>query len=290
MSGLMHICSLLPSATEIVGVLGFAESLVGVSAECDWPPGVRGLPVVTASRVDGSVLTSGSIDRAVREALAEGLPLYAVDEELIAGLEPDLILTQDLCAVCAVASGDLGSLRSLDSEIVSIDAHTIGEIEASVLELARRLGVPERGAEVVADMEAKLAEVRRLVAGAPRRRVFVCEWLDPVFAAGHWLPEMVETSGGEEILGRSGEPSFPTTWDDVLAQSPELVVVAPCGFDAERAAGEAELTALPCPAIAVDANAYYSRPAPRIADGVSQLAHLIHPELAPDPGLPAIRL
>jgi len=286
----MRICSLLPSATEIVGALGLADALVGVSEECDWPPEARALPVVTASRVDASSLDSGSIDRAVRDALADGLPLYAVDEDLVASLEPDLILTQDLCAVCAVASGDLGSLRSLDGEIVSIDAHTIAEIEASVLELARRLGVPERGQAVVEEMEAKLANVRGLVAGAPRRRVFVCEWLDPVFAAGHWLPEMVEAAGGEEVLGRAGQPSFPTTWDDVLAHSPDLVVVAPCGFDADRAAREAHPPDFPCPAVAVDANAYYSRPAPRIADGVRQLAHLVHPDLAPDPGLPAIPL
>ena len=286
----MRICSLLPSATEIVGALGLADALVGVSEECDWPPEARALPVVTTSRVDASSLDSGSIDRAVRDALADGLPLYAVDEDLVASLEPDLILTQDLCAVCAVASGDLGSLRSLDGEIVSIDAHTIAEIEASVLELARRLGVPERGQAVVEEMEAKLANVRGLVAGAPRRRVFVCEWLDPVFAAGHWLPEMVEAAGGEEVLGRAGQPSFPTTWDDVLAHSPDLVVVAPCGFDADRAAREAHPPDFPCPAVAVDANAYYSRPAPRIADGVRQLAHLVHPDLAPDPGLPAIPL
>ena len=286
----MRICSLLPSATEIVGALGLADALVGVSEECDWPPEARALPVVTTSRVDASSLDSGSIDRAVRDALADGLPLYAVDEDLVASLEPDLILTQDLCAVCAVASGDLGSLRSLDGEIVSIDAHTIAEIEASVLELARRLGVPERGQAVVEEMKAKLANVRGLVAGAPRRRVFVCEWLDPVFAAGHWLPEMVEAAGGEEVLGRAGQPSFPTTWDDVLAHSPDLVVVAPCGFDADRAAREAHPPDLPCPAVAVDANAYYSRPAPRIADGVRQLAHLVHPDLAPDPGLPAIPL
>jgi iron complex transport system substrate-binding protein len=286
----VRICSLLPSATEIVGALGLSDALVGVSEECDWPPEARSLPVVTASRVDATALDSRAIDRAVRDALADGRPLYAVDEELITGLEPDLILTQDLCAVCAVASGDLGSLRSLEGEIVSIDAHTIAEIEASVLELARRLGVPERGGEVVGEMESKLAEVGRVVFGAPRRRVFVCEWLEPVFAAGHWLPEMVEVAGGQEILGRPGEPSFPTTWDDVVTGRPELVVVAPCGFGAGRAAREASLPALGCPAVAVDANAYYSRPAPRIADGVRQLAHLIHPERAPDPGLPAIHL
>jgi len=284
----MRICSLLPSATEIVGALGLTDSLVGVSEECDWPPEARALPVVTASRVDTSSLDSASIDRAVRDALADGLPLYTVDEALIASLDPDLILTQDLCAVCAVASGDLRSLRLLGGEIVSIDAHTIAEIEASVLEFGHRLGVPERGNVVVEEMEGKLADVRRLVGGAPRRRIFVCEWLDPVFAAGHWLPEMVEAAGGEEVLGLAARPSFPTTWEAVLERSPELVVVAPCGFDHARAAREAILPQLGCRAVAVDSNAYYARPAPRVADGVAQLAFLIHPELVPDPGLPYV--
>jgi iron complex transport system substrate-binding protein len=164
-------------------------------------------------------------------------------------------------------------------------------IERSVVELARRLGVPDRGARVVARMEEKIGGVRELVAGLESRRVFVAEWLDPPFAAGHWVPEMVAHAGGEEILGRAGEASFATTWEAVRARAPELVVLAPCGFDAQRVAREAAaLPPLPCRAVAVDANAYFSRPAPRVADGIVQLAFLLHPEAGLDPGLPWIEL
>jgi iron complex transport system substrate-binding protein len=175
-------------------------------------------------------------------------------------------------------------------EVVSLDSRTIDEIEESVLRLAGRLGVPDRGAAVVADMRAKIARARELVAGFEPRRVFVAEWLDPPFAAGHWVPEMVELAGGEEVLGRAGEASFPTTWETVRERSPELVVLAPCGFDAARAAQEADLPPLPCRVVAVDANAYFSRPAPRVADGVAQLAFLLHSEVVPDPGPPWIEL
>ena len=285
----VRICSLLPSATEIVAGLGQADRLVGVSEECDWPPEVQGLPVVTASRIASGELGSLEIDRVVREAVADGRSLYAIDEELIDELEPDLILTQDLCEVCAVSSAEVGRLCKVDAEVVSLDPRTIGEIEESVLRIAERLGVPERGAAVVAEMREKIGHARGAVAGLPRRRVFVAEWLDPPFAAGHWVPEMVELAGGEEVLGRSGEASFPTTWEAVRAAEPELVVLAPCGFDAERAAREA-LPSLPCRVVAVDANAYFSRPAPRVADGVVQLAFLLHPDAVPDPGLPWIEL
>ena len=288
----MRICSLLPSATEIVAALGQADRLVGVSEECDWPPEVRGLPVVTASRISSGELGSLEIDRAVREAVAGGRSLYAIDEELVDALEPDLILTQDLCEVCAVSSAEVGRLCSVDAEVVTLDPRTIGEIEDSVVRLAERLSVPERGAAVAADMRAKIDRVHAAVAGLPRRRIFVSEWLEPPFAAGHWVPEMVELAGGEEVLGRAGEASFSTVWDAVLAEEPELVVLAPCGFDAARAAREARdaLPPLPCRVVAVDANAYFSRPAPRVADGVAQLGFLLHPEAVPDPGLPWIEL
>jgi iron complex transport system substrate-binding protein len=285
----VRICSLLPSATEIVAVLGRADRLVGISAECDWPREVRGLPVVTAARIDTSELGSLEIDRAVREAIADGRSLYAIDEELIDALGPDLILTQDLCEVCAVSSAEVSRLCKVDAEVISLDPRTIAEIEESVLRLAGRLGVPDRGAAVVADMRAKIARARELVAGFEPRRVFVAEWLDPPFAAGHWVPEMVELAGGEEVLGRAGEASFPTTWETVRERSPELVVLAPCGFDVARTAAEASQVELPdlgCPVVAVDANAFYSRPAPRVAEGVTQLAHLLHPERVADPGLP----
>jgi iron complex transport system substrate-binding protein len=227
----MRICSLLPSATEIVASLGLAESLVAVSEECDWPPEVRGLPVLTASRVDTARLSSFEIDQAVREAVGDGRPLYAIDRELLEALEPDLILTQNLCTVCAVSADSVGELCATDAQVVALDAHTLAEIEEHILSLADLLGVPARGRAVVVEMEAKVAAVGERVAVAPPRRVFVAEWLDPPYAAGHWIPEMVALAGGREVLGRAGAPSYPTTWETVREQRPELVVVAPCGFD-----------------------------------------------------------
>jgi iron complex transport system substrate-binding protein len=285
----MRICSLLPSATEIVGHLGLAGALVGVSEECDWPPKVRRLPVVTASRVDPATLTSVEIDAAVRAAVNGGRSLYAVDEALLAELAPDVILTQDLCTVCAVSGADVASLCPVDTEVVSVNPTTLEEIAASVETLARRLGVVDRGIAVADEMRATIAGVRRSVAGRKRRRIFVAEWVDPPFAAGHWLPEMVEAAGGEDVLGRAGEPSHTVTWSQVRALEPELVVVAACGFDAVRGAQEASQLDLDVPVVAVDANAFYSRPAPRVAHGVRQLGFLLHPEACADPGLPAVQ-
>jgi iron complex transport system substrate-binding protein len=286
----LRICSLLPSATEIVADLGLADSLVGVSAECDWPPSVRELPVVTSARIDTASLSAREIDAGVREALEQGESLYAVDEQQLDALDPDLVLTQDLCHVCAVSSVELGRLASLHADVISLDPHNIEEIGASVLALATRLAVEARGRLVVDALERRIDAVRTAVAGRPRREIFVCEWSDPVFAAGHWVPEMVEAAGGHDVLGAPGTPSYTTTWEAVLARRPELVVLACCGMDAERAAREARLPALPMRIVAVDANAYFSRPSPRIAAGVEQLAHLMHPELIADPGLPAIEL
>ena len=286
----MRICSLLPSATEIVGELGLVESLVGISDECDWPPEVRGLPVVTASRVDAARMSSVEIDKAVREAVGDGRPLYAIDRDLLETVKPDLILTQNLCAVCAVSADKVNELCATDAEVVALDAHTLAEIEACILSLAHLLGVPAQARAVVAEMEAKIAAVRARVADAPKRSVFVAEWLDPPYAAGHWIPEMVGIAGGRDVLGQASAPSYPTSWEVVRSEHPELVVVAPCGFDHERAAREATLPPLACRAVAVDSNAYYARPAPRLADGVAQLAFLIHPDLVDDPGLPYVEL
>ena len=286
----MRICSLLPSATEIVADLGLAGSLVAVSDECDWPPEIRGLPVVTASRVDTTRLSSLTIERAVRDAVSDGRPLYAIDRQLLEELEPDLILTQNLCAVCAVSAEAVDELCATDAEVVALDAHTLPEIEARIRALADLLGVPARGEAVVEEMETTIAAVGERVAVAPKLPVFVAEWLEPPYAAGHWIPEMVTLTGGREVLGKAGAPSYPTSWEAVHEQRPALVVVAPCGFDHERAAREASLPPLGCRAIAVDSNAYYARPAPRLADGVAQLAFLIHPELVDDPGLPYVEL
>ena len=174
--------------------------------------------------------------------------------------------------------------------MVALDAHTLAEIEACILSLAHLLGVPAQGRAVVAEMEAKITAVRARVADTPKRSVFVAEWLDPPYAAGHWIPEMVGIAGGRDVLGQAGAPSYPTSWEVVRSEHPELVVVAPCGFDHERAAREATLPPLTCRAVAVDSNAYYARPAPRLADGVAQLAFLIHPDLVDDPGLPYVEL
>ena len=284
----LRICSLLPSATEIVAALGLLDLLVGRSAECDFPPQVSRLPVVTSARIDTTSLGSAAVNAAVRASLAEGHSLYAVDADLIERLAPDLILTQDLCRVCAVSSGD-EALCALEVETLALDSHSLEELERHVLELAERLGVSGRGHAVVDEMCRKIQQTRAHVGGLERRRVFVSEWLEPPFAAGHWVPEMVAAAGGVDVLGRPREPSFRTSWDAVRRLRPELVVLAPCGFDLERTVAEAARAGLPdlgCPVIAVDANAYYSRPAPRVADGVQQLAHLFHPQQAPDPGLP----
>jgi iron complex transport system substrate-binding protein len=277
----VRIVSLLPSATEIVCDLGLGDLLVGRSAECDWPPPISTLPVVTAARVDTEQLDSAAIDEAVRAALLEGLSLYAVDEQLLAELRPDLIITQDLCRVCAVSSVEVGALRAVDAEVISLDPRTIGEVEASVRQLAERLdvcrrGTCEAGADVVAHMRRTIVAATDAVRDRPVRRVFVAEWLDPPFAAGHWVPEMVELAGGLDVLGQAGEPSFATTWEQVAAARPELIVVAPCGFDAVRAEREASRFNLPAAHACVDANAYFSRPTPRIAEGVAQLAKIIH--------------
>jgi iron complex transport system substrate-binding protein len=286
----VRLCSLLPSATEIIGDLGLTEQLVGVSEECDWPPAAKGLPVVTASRVDPSALSGAEIDREVREALAGGRSLYAVDEERLEELAPDVVVTQDLCTVCAVSGDDVSSLCPIGVEVISLNPTTLEEIAASVEMLATRLGVLERGIGVADRMRKTINDVRQAVSGRPRRRIFVAEWVNPPFAAGHWVPEMVAAAGGIDVLGHAGRPSYTTSWDEVGAREPELVVVAACGFDAQRGAAEATGVDLPARALAVDANAYYSRPAPRVADGVRQLGFLLHPEACEDPELPEVQV
>jgi iron complex transport system substrate-binding protein len=274
----------------MIAELGLVDSLVGVSEECRWPPDVVGTPIVTAARIDPSRMSSLAIDAAVRASVRDGRSLYTVDADLIAALSPDLIVTQDLCAVCAISSGEIESACPVGVPVLSLDPHTLGEVAESVRTLAFRLGVAARGDEIAARMLATVARVAASVRALPRRRVFFAEWIDPPFSAGHWLPEMIACAGGQDLCGRAGQPSRSTTWDNVRAFEPELVIIGPCGFGADEAARRAADLELGCPAVAVDGDAYYSRPAPRLADGVRQLAHLLHPDVAPDPGLPAIRL
>lgn len=286
-----RICSLLPSATEIVAALGCRDRLVGRSEECNFPPEVSSLPVVSAARLDTSQLPSGAIDAAVRESMLDGRSLYAVDRELLEELEPDLIITQDLCRVCAVSSHELRDLEALDIPILALDPHTLEGIEASVRTLADQLGVPGAGEREADRMRASTEATRRAVAGLRAPSVVVLEWLDPPFASGHWVPEMVEAAGGRDLLGEPGAYSQEVSWEAVRAAQPQLVVLAPCGFTAERAAAEADLVPdLGCRIVAVHGDAYFSRPAPRVADGIALLAHLLHPGAMPDPGLPVIEL
>ena len=286
----MRICSLLPSATEIVADLGLIDALVGVSEECRWPDQVVGKPVVSVASIDPAELSSREIDEAVRASLREGRSLYAVDAELIEALAPDVILTQDLCTVCAVSSGELASACPVGAEVVSLDPRTLGDVADSVRTLGARLGVATRGEELAAAMLDAVEQTASAVRGLRRPRVFFAEWIDPPFCAGHWLPEMIERAGALDVLGRPGSPSRSTSWDEVIALEPELVVLGPCGFGVEEALRRADALRLPCDAVVVDGDAYYSRPAPRLADGVRQLAHLFHPGAAADPGLPAVRL
>jgi iron complex transport system substrate-binding protein len=274
----------------MIAQLGLIDSLVGVSEECRWPPEVVGKPVVTAARIDPAALTSLEIDQAVRDSVRDGSSLYTVDADLIDALTPDLIVTQDLCAVCAVSSGELATASPVGAEVLSLDPRTLADVAETVRILAAKLDRVDRGEEIVAQMWEAIERASAAVRGLPRRRVFFAEWIDPPFCAGHWLPEMIHLAGGTDVLGRPGRPSYAVTWDEVIAEAPELVVIAPCGFGAEEAAERAAGLHLPCPAVAVDGDSYYSRPAPRLADGVRQLAHLFHPDAAPDPGLTSLEL
>lgn len=285
-----RICSLLPSATEIIAQLGLAHRLVGVSAECRWPAEVIGKPVVSSARIDPAALSSLEIDELVRDSIGDGGSLYAVDSALVDRVAPDLIVTQDLCAVCAVSSENLSTACPLDTEILSLDPRTLGDVSDSVLTLARRLDVEDRGLEIVKEMWSKIRAVERAVADTERPLVFLAEWIDPPYCGGHWIPEMIELAGGTCLLGTAGEPSYRVSWQDVLEKNPDLIVIAPCGFHTEEAAARAAELQLPCRAVAVDADSFYSRPAPRLADGVCQLGHLMHPDTVPDVGWPTIEL
>jgi iron complex transport system substrate-binding protein len=255
---------------------------------------------VTAARIDPRELESVEIDRQVREAIKDGRSLYAVDAALIDELRPDVIVTQDLCAVCAVSSGELGSACPVGATVISLDPGTLEEVAASIETLAAALGVPERGLGVAAEMRATIDDVRRstqaaLGAGAQRPKVFVAEWIAPPFVPGHWLPDMIEAAGGEALLAEPGRPSHPTTWGEIAAADPELLVIAPCGFgtaEAARRSADLDLERIAPNArvVVVDGDAYYSRPGPRLADGVRQLGHLLHPEVVSDPGLPRVEL
>jgi iron complex transport system substrate-binding protein len=286
----MRIVSFLPSATDIIAELRLLDSLVGVSEDCNWPPEVAAKPLVARTRIDVAELSAAEIDRLVNTSASESHSLYAVDAKLMEELAPDLVITQDLCEVCAVSSGDLATACPIGTEVFSMNPRSLDDVVASVVELAERLGVRARGVAVAGTMKAKIEGVCSAVAGRERPRVFVAEWMDPPYGSGHWLPEMVEAAGGTNLLSKPGEYSVATSWESVLTEEPELIVLAACGFSLEQALERTEELRLPVRTVVVDGDAHYSRPAPRVADGIRQLAHLLHPEAASDPGLPYAEL
>ena len=271
-----RIVSLLPASTDIVVALGLADRLVGRSFECTGPDEVLATPAVTTDLL-GAATTSREIDDAVRAAATSGSGTSSVDLDRIAALGPDVILTQDLCDVCAVPAA---SLTSLGVPLVTTHPHTLEGIAESIVTIATALGVKERGERVADEMRRRIEAVRRRVADRPRRRVVVAEWIDPPFVAGHWIPEMVAAAGGDDPLGVAGGRSTPTTWDAIRAEEPELVILAPCGLDATRATQEFAATGerLDCPVVAIDADRLTAGPGPSVAEGVERIADLLHPD------------
>jgi len=280
----VRIVSLLPSTTEILFAIGAGPDVVGVTFECDHPAEARSRRIVSTSAMPEG-LTPSEIDSFVTSAMARGEDLYHLDEGALAGLDADLVVTQDLCAVCAVdvsVVDDALAHLGCTAEVLTIDPHTIDEVNASILTLGRVTGHDAEAAALVDSLCARLDGVRRRVAGRPRPRVMLLEWTDPPFAPGHWVPEMIEAAGGEPLLGKAGAKSERVTWEAVRAASPEVVIVAPCGYDLTGAAVLAdELVAsglLPpgVPVHPVDANAAWARPGTRLVDGVEELAAILH--------------
>jgi iron complex transport system substrate-binding protein len=289
----VRVASLLPSATEMVHFCGAADALVGVTHECDYPTGVDKLPRVTSSKIDGHDMTSAEIDAAIAEHLTDSGSIYGLDAKLLDELAPDLIITQGLCEVCAV-SMDLvreaaAGLKN-EPEVLSLNPTSLRGVFEDAVRIGEALGRGKETRAKVAALEKRLARVEEAVADLPRPRIGCIEWLDPPFSAGHWVPEMVRMAGGEEILAKPGEPSARLAWEELFEAAPEVLVLMPCGFDVQRTVEEARrvLPRLPgwneLPAVgegrvwAVDANSYFSRPAPRLVDGVEILAHIMHPE------------
>ena len=285
----MRIVSLVPHATELLFALGLGDQVVGVTHECDYPDEAQDLPQVTRDVLEPG-LSPGEIDAAVRARTEAGQSIYELDDELVRELEPDLIVTQALCHVCAVSVDEVQALaQSLPGppRVISLDPTTYGETVGDVRTVAQATDAKDAALDLIARTARRADLVRLAVRGAPRPRVAALEWLDPVFVAGHWTPQLIEMAGGEDVLGFPGESSRQATWEEVAAAQPEVVVVMPCGYDAARALVEAEefadrLRELGADQVyAVNASAYFSRPGPRLIDGLELLAHILHPDRVP---------
>lgn len=290
----MRISSFLPSATEIVFALGLGDSLVGVTHECDYPPEARDKERVVMGLIKPEGLRSDEIDRLVRENHRAGKSTYIVEEEALLRANPDLILTQGLCDVCAVSGkGVVEAVRVLGHtpRIISLEPHTIDGIVDTILIIGEATQRKERAEELVYGLRSRIERIKSLLGQErDRPRVFCMEWLDPPYVAGHWVPEMVEIAGGECGIGRAGEPSFRVSWDEIVDYSPQFLILMPCGFNIEKTLSEVNTITsneywhrLPAArkghVYIVDANSYFSRPGPRIVDGIEILAKVLHPEV-----------
>ena len=298
----MRVVSFLPSATEIVAALGHLDDIVGVSHECDYPADVRSRDVVTSSAID-SKASPGAIDTAVRDFVDTGRPLYDVREDRVRALAPDVMVTQVVCDVCAVSEGDVRALAtrlSPSPEVVTLGATTLDGIFDDIRRVAAALGVADRAESLAGRSRERMRAVHETLkaARAPRPRVAVIEWTDPIFAAGHWVPEMVHRAGGIDVLAQQGEHSTTRTMETVRDADPEIILVGPCGFDLDRAAVDAERLmvseawswARARQVWAIDANSFLSRPGPRVIDGIELLAQILHPTLFGPPASSSARL
>jgi iron complex transport system substrate-binding protein len=283
----VRLVSLLPSATEIVYALGLGEQLVGVTFECDEPPAARAEKTVVVGGLDTRGMTPREIDDYVRGQLASGAELYTLHAQALAALRPDLILTQDLCRVCALPTGQVSD--ALDylgchADVLSLDPHSLDEVIESIVAVGRRTGVPGRAAHLAAGLRARLDLVAARVAGRPRPRVAVAEWVDPPFSAGHWVPDLITAAGGLPVAGQAGQPSAETSWAAVAADAPDLVIVAPCGYHLDGAAEQAAVAVAALPGVpvwAIDADGIVVRPGPRLVTGVEAIASVLHPGVVP---------
>lgn len=294
----MKIVSLLPSATEIVCALGLEESLVAITHECDFPSNITHLPAVTASRISHETMTSKEIDHAVRTQLDGHGSIYDLDTVLLEKLDPDLILTQELCDVCAVSYKQVERAAKMyvaDSTVVSFEPNTIEDIFGTILTVGDLARVPAKAAKVVALLRERLEVVRRKTESIKERpKAFMLEWLEPPFSPGHWVPEQVEIAGGNALLGKPGERSITTTYETIRASQPDALVLIPCGYYTADTLRQLENAVFPAnwndiPAVqnnevwALDATSYFSRPGPRVVDGVEILAKIFHPAVFGEP-------
>jgi iron complex transport system substrate-binding protein len=294
----MRIASFLASGTEIAHALGLGDSVVGISHECDFPAELLDRPRLSRPRFDPTGLDSGAIDRAVRDAMMQHGSVYEVDGRLLERLRPDVVLTQAVCEVCAVPTPgviDEVKSRGVGARVESLDAHTLGDILASIIQVGRATGVEERAHVLAATLRARIDDVRAAVRGAERPRVLAIEWLDPPFLPGHWVPEMIEAAGGDNLMGDAGAHSEQAEWAALEGLDPDVLLLMPCGYGLEASAADAdrhaERLALVAPraieagrAYVVDGSAYMNRSGPRVVDGIELLAGLLHPErVAPPP-------